>query len=64
MLQEKVVGANESSWIGLLEVFLGNSHNLQLLDQVRTDGIVVDACRQRSFLRHDLELGDLESEGL
>ena len=60
MLNEDLVLPDDSPRVLIVERLLVNAHNLQLLDQVVSHFVVVDALSKRAFLGDDLELADLK----
>ena len=60
MLYKDLVLPDDSPRVLIVERLLVNAHNLQLLDQVVSHFVVVDALSKRAFLSNDLELADLK----
>ena len=62
MVVEKAVLADQAPWVLHVQLFIFNAHNLQLLDNIGTHGIIIDALIERPLLGDDLELANSQTE--
>ena len=62
LIVEKAVLADQSPWVLHVQLFVFNAHNLQLLDNIGTHGIIIDALIERPLLGDDLELANSQTE--
>ena len=62
MIVEKAVLADQAPWVLHVQLFVFNAHNLQLLDNIGTHGIIIDALIERPLLGDDLELANSQTE--
>ena len=54
--------SNQAPWILIVQFLLVNSHNLELLNQICTDCIIVDALIKWAFLGYNFKLADSQVE--
>ena len=62
MIVEKAVLADQAPWVLHIKLFVFNAHDLQLLDNIGTHGIIIDALIERPLLGDDLELANSQTE--
>ena len=62
LIVEKAVLADQAPWVLHVQLFIFNAHNLQLLDNIGTHGIIIDALIERPLLGDDLELANSQTE--